>query len=440
MLKINNLTVSSKYTLIEDFSLQIKRGEIVRLLGNNGTGKTIILTALSRLLAARYNARLAAVGNLEIESELFDLAQPRTGNDKSFLVWDQPISQLLAATPFDNLLWQRSYSSLYMKNLFEIPDILKAIRLENKSNRDVSHLSVGEKQLVALAVSMVSHYDLLLFDEVESHLDPSNVRRCSNLISEFSKDRYVLLTTHNPKIFFSGTNTYYLPELKTFDLSEIFLDLLNGLIPTKKVNGFFRNLTFKYNKERESVLDNVSFEFKEGEKIAVIGRNGSGKSTLLHILAKAIKAKCKYNLPDSSLCVQESAHLIWNVKVADYFQSFNTEIKNKIIQIFPTQNVPKLSFGFRRLLTILSVSLQSKDVLIFDEPDVGLSREWHTTVAKWLSALSTNLNKTVFVCSHNEEFLSEFNPTRSIRIKNAKIEQNHDWNKIFFNETFLDDN
>lgn len=68
-------------------------------------------------------------------------------------------------------------------------------------------------------------------------------------------------------------------------------------IPENDIKGCieFRNLTFKYQNAQESVLDNLNFSIREGEKIAIIGSSGSGKSTIAKLLI-GILTKCEGNI------------------------------------------------------------------------------------------------------------------------------------------------
>ena len=51
------------------------------------------------------------------------------------------------------------------------------------------------------------------------------------------------------------------------------------------------NVSFKYKKSGNNILDNLNFEVKDGEIIAIVGQNGSGKSTIGKLISGIIKLK-----------------------------------------------------------------------------------------------------------------------------------------------------
>lgn len=60
-------------------------------------------------------------------------------------------------------------------------------------------------------------------------------------------------------------------------------------INTEKITIKFDNVSFKYPKSKENILENCSFEIKNGETVALVGKNGAGKSTIVKLLCKFYK-------------------------------------------------------------------------------------------------------------------------------------------------------
>ncbi len=75
-------------------------------------------------------------------------------------------------------------------------NIIDAIGLAPEQNKKIGQLSKGYKQRVGLAQAMIHDPEVLILDEPTSGLDPNQIVEIRNLISGFSKDRTVLLSTH----------------------------------------------------------------------------------------------------------------------------------------------------------------------------------------------------------------------------------------------------
>jgi len=87
-----------------------------------------------------------------------------------------------------------------------------------------------------------------------------------------------------------------------------------------------RNLTFRYSKDRENVLNNINFDLKKGEHLGIVGKTGCGKSTLVDILMGLIK-------PDKGNIFIDKIELL-NNKNDKYLNSWRSKIAHVPQQIF----------------------------------------------------------------------------------------------------------
>ncbi|HEC2229801.1 TPA: ATP-binding cassette domain-containing protein, partial [Staphylococcus delphini] len=72
MLKITNLSVSfSKKNILKNINLNVKKGEIVGLIGNNGTGKTTLMKAILGLI--KYNGEIEFQGSTNFQKNSFEM-------------------------------------------------------------------------------------------------------------------------------------------------------------------------------------------------------------------------------------------------------------------------------------------------------------------------------------------------------------------------------
>lgn len=158
-----------------------------------------------------------------------------------------------------------------------------------------------------------------------------------------------------------------------------------------------RNIS-KYFGER-LVLDDVSFTIKKGEIVGLLGLNGAGKSTTMNIIvgilsassgeviiddltfnehAQAIKKKIGY-LPEIpplyvDMTVAEYLSFVFDLKqVSDYKQAHIDEVSKKAgVQEVSGRLIKNLSKGYKQRVGIAASLLGNPEILIFDEPTVGL--------------------------------------------------------------------
>ena len=84
------------------------------------------------------------------------------------------------------------------------------------------------------------------------------------------------------------------------------------------------NVSFKYKKSDNNILDNLNFEVKDGEIIAIVGQNGSGKSTIGKLISGIIKLK-QGNIIIDNINIRDNIKLIKD-KVGIVFQNPENQI------------------------------------------------------------------------------------------------------------------
>lgn len=219
-------------TLFKNLNFEIKRGEKVSIIGNNGTGKTTILKIIN--------------GQLEA-----DAGQIKLGSKVQVGYYDQE-HQVLdpEKTLFDEL--QDAYPHL---DNTAVRNILAAFLFtEDDVYKRIKDISGGERGRVSLAKLMLSEANLLILDEPTNHLDITSKEILENAINHYSgtvlyvsHDRYfinktatrILDLTEQTLINYIGNYDYYL-EKKT-DMEAIYLgksSLAQNAIPSGKPGAF----------------------------------------------------------------------------------------------------------------------------------------------------------------------------------------------------------
>ena len=169
-----------------------------------------------------------------------------------------------------------------------------------------------------------------------------------------------------------------------------------------------QNIGYKINENK--LFHNISFDINHGEALHIKGRNGSGKSTLIRIILgitepvkgtienKSTKEICYLghkNALKTYLTLDDNINLM-QLTNCDMLKSYLDKLElNKYRDV----TVSNLSFGQQKKLALLRVFLNNSDLIILDEPFVGLDDAAHTSLTSFLNN-ELDKNKSLVFTSH----------------------------------------
>ena len=168
------------------------------------------------------------------------------------------------------------------------------------------------------------------------------------------------------------------------------------------------NISYKVNDNK--LFHNLSFVIEEGEAMHVKGSNGSGKSTLIriilgitkqtkgNILVNTNKEICYLghkNALKNYLSLEDNILLMDLNKHSDLKQYIELLGFKKILDV----NVANLSYGQQKKLALLRLFLNESDLIVLDEPFVGLDKETQEILNNFLVS-QLNKNKAIIYTSH----------------------------------------
>ena len=202
MLTIKNIYKSyglkdSKYSVLKDINLSFRPNEFVAILGPSGSGKTTLLNILGGL--DQYDS-----GDLIINGK-----STKKFKDKD---WDSYrnksvgfifqsynlISHISILSNVEMCLTLRNTSkSVARKKAIEA---LERVGLKDHIHKKPNQLSGGQMQRVAIARALVNNPDIILADEPTGALDSKTSTQIMELIKDISKDKLVIMVTHNENL------------------------------------------------------------------------------------------------------------------------------------------------------------------------------------------------------------------------------------------------
>ncbi len=207
------------------------------------------------------------------------------------------------------------------------------------------------------------------------------------------------------------------------------------------------NLNFSYNKNN-IILDNVSFKIFKGELVAIIGPNGTGKSTLVKILSglintKDVKNSVKINSKISYIPQKSNTDNNFPAKVNELLnlECCNCSVRDEVLKSLNIDTLQEKQFktlsGGQQQRVLIAMSLLSEpNILILDEPTVGVDKKTLEEFYKLLKKLNKERNLTILFVTHDISMLSNyFDKTIHIHNKKVCIEDSSELDKSL-NDTY----
>lgn len=195
MLKITNLRKSFRSKeVLKDVSFEVKKGEIVRLLGNNGAGKTTIINCILKMLKPDS-------GEIELDGKAIDKCKNSEYFNKVSALLESSTNVYNYLTGRQNIKYFASLSNIDSKSE-DIEKYIDDFELREAIDKPVGEYSRGMQQKPALIISLMQSPKLLSLDEPTLGLDikskNSVIDNLNRLIKE--KGMAVILTTHQMEV------------------------------------------------------------------------------------------------------------------------------------------------------------------------------------------------------------------------------------------------
>ena len=181
MIKIKNLDFKYDDELIlKNISLNLKDGCYTAIIGANGSGKTTLAKHLNALL-------MPTKGSVTVDS-INTKKYPEEVRKKVGFVFQNPEDQLVYSIVEEDIAFGLENLGVETKEMKEkVRNILKWLNIEYLAKKNVNMLSMGQKQLTALAGVLVMSPKYIVFDEPTTMLDSKNKKNIMGIINNLNK-------------------------------------------------------------------------------------------------------------------------------------------------------------------------------------------------------------------------------------------------------------
>ena len=177
----------NKTSILNNINIEIRRGEIYGLIGENGARKTTLIKMLTGLI-------LKTDGKITLFNKEVNV---NTSLDKKKIgsIIEAP-ALYLEMTAKQNLEIQRIQQGITDKNC--IDELLCLVNLDGAKNKKTKNFSLGMKQRLGLAIALLGNPELLILDEPLNGLDATGIKELRELLIKLNKEKgiTIIISSH----------------------------------------------------------------------------------------------------------------------------------------------------------------------------------------------------------------------------------------------------
>ncbi len=424
----------------------IKQNTIVGIIGRNGIGKSTSLQLLTNLVKSnlgKYNEQpqLDAIIKKYSTTWMGEYFKKLSKNEIKISYKPQRVELIVEL--YKNHKVIALLNKVNERNLLN--KLLDELDISSIKERDISELSGGELQRVAILATLLKKADVYYFDEPSSFLDITHRIKVAKLIRTLSKDSAVVVVEHD-----LATLDYISDEIQIvygeqacygiFSQSKAVRrginEYMDGMLPDENIR--FRPYPIKFSERpaEKIISKEILVEFPELEKhfetfklktnsgiihkaevLAVMGANGLGKSTFLKLLA-GIEKPDKKEIKQIKISYKPQ-YLDYNIEgtVENYLKSiagsefssgwYKTHILEKLnINAILQNNISELSGGeLQKVQIVACLTKPDVDLIAMDEPSAFIDVEDRLNIAEIIKDFIVNNNISAIIVDHDIQFI-----------------------------------
>lgn len=282
----------------KNITLEVRKGEILSLLGENGSGKTTLMNMLSGIY-------FPDDGQIFIDGKEVSITSPKDAYELGIGMIHQHFKLIETFTAAENIILGLPGKEVIKINAVveKINELIKRYGFELDPTKKIYDMSVSEKQTVEIIKMLYRGANILILDEPTAVLTPQETDRLFDVLRNMRNDgKAIIIITHKLHEVLSLSDRVavlrkgeYIGTVLTKEATELSLtemmvgekvSLNIGRKPPVNVHKklSIKNLTC-VDKAGVTTLKNVSFEANAGEILGIAGIAGSGQKELLEAVA-----------------------------------------------------------------------------------------------------------------------------------------------------------
>ncbi len=412
-----------------------RQGKVIGILGRNGTGKSTAIKILSGNIIPNF-------GRFE-ESPSWDrVIEEFKGTElQAYFEKVRDGGVRIAYKPQEIEPIPRIFKGTVRKLLERVDaknveSVAALFGIEKILDRDISKLSGGELQLVAVAAAYMKEADMYFFDEPTSYLDIYQRLRVAKIIRSLAEHADVMTVEHDLAVLdyisdgvfiVYGKPGAYGIFSKYKGVREGINQFLEGVLREENMKirdepihfdvrppGEWTGKTYLEYPRMEKTLGEFHMsaeqgEIKEGEIIGILGRNGTGKTTFVKMLAGVLKPDNTEVRHALKISYKPQYVTLPDTTVGSLFAAKDIDqelLRSELMRAFELKDIwesrtEDLSGGERQRVAIALTLARDADIYLLDEPSAFLDVDQRLSATKTIKRVIVSKKKAAFVVEHD---------------------------------------
>ena len=421
-------------------------GKVVGIIGRNGIGKSTAIKILAKSI-------IPNLARTDRDSDISEVIQYFKGSEaQGYFEKLRDDKIIISYKPQQVDMIPKQYSGTVegllkkVDQKGEFEKIIDVLELRNILSSNISELSGGELQRVAIAATVLKKANVYFFDEPTSYLDIKQRMKIAKFIKELANENTAVMVIEHDLIILD----YMTDMIHLMYGREGAYGIVSGLKTTKvginvylsgylkEENVRFRDQPIKFipyaptEEKKEFMLTEWNpidytqgrFHLKaeagkiyKGDVVGILGQNGIGKTTFVKILAGVIKtgtADANGNANSSELNLRvsykpqylEADDSLVMVALQRAIQKYDIPLIRPLnLKELYSRKLNELSGGELQKVAIAHCLSQDADIILMDEPSAYLDVEQRLIVAKVIKDFMSTTGKSAMIVDHDLLFI-----------------------------------
>jgi len=254
IINTKNLTMKFKdFYAIKDVTIDVKSNQIYGLVGKNGAGKTTLMKCLLGLLPGSSG-----------EIKMFETDNLADGRRRTGALIEEP-GFFKNLTGYQNLMY---FSKAFgINDSAEVLKLLQLLKLSEAKDKKYKNYSLGMKQRLGIALSLIGNPDLLVLDEPINGIDPEGIVEMRNLFKSlvYDQGKTIIISSH---ILSEVENLC--DNIAIIEKGQV-IDVIENHSTKNQMTKYVTSLSTDNNEKAKEILTKENISFKEDKGLIIEG-------------------------------------------------------------------------------------------------------------------------------------------------------------------------